>query len=241
MEPARSRRGEPCLGLYRTLQNKRSLLTTFARLAISVMLIALLVWWLGGFGKIGAIMSRISFRFVMLVLIICTLDRALMTFKWIRLLEARGIRFRFLAAMRIYCASMIWGLFLPSTVGADVIRTINMSRAGVDSHEVIASIIIERTIGFLAVLLLGIASLLLFSMSGSFENHFPVAWWIALIMIVSGMAALMASFSDRASSFLGRVIRRPVLYRGRRNPDGIERATRWRILISSCTCGGICI
>ena len=188
--------------LVRTLQNKRSLLTTFARLAISVMLIALLVWWLGGFGKIGAIMSRISFRFVMLVLIICTLDRALMTFKWIRLLEARGIRFRFLAAMRIYCASMIWGLFLPSTVGADVIRTINMSRAGVDSHEVIASIIIERTIGFLAVLLLGIASLLLFSMSGSFENHFTVAWWIALIMIVSAMAALMASFSDRAFNLI---------------------------------------
>lgn len=204
--------------LVRTLQNKRSLFTTFARLAISVMLIALLVWWLGGIGKIGAIMSRISFRFVMLVLIICTLDRALMTFKWIRLLEARGIRFRFLAAMRIYCASMIWGLFLPATVGADVIRTINMSRAGVDSHEVIASIIIERTIGFLAVLLLGIASLLLFSISGSFENRFTVAWWIALIMIASAMAALVASFSDRAFS----LIHDRLLGRFRKNPIAIK-------------------
>ena len=34
-------------------------------------------------------------------------------------------------------------------------------------------------------------------MSGSFENHFTVAWWMALIMIISAMAALMASFSDR--------------------------------------------
>ena len=120
-----------------------------------------------------------------------------MTFKCIRLLKARGIRVHFLAAMNIYCASMVSGMFLPSTVGADVIRTINMSRAGVDAHEVVASIIIERMIGFLAALLVGLASLLLFSMSGSFENHFTVAWWMALIMIISAMAGLMASFSDR--------------------------------------------
>ena len=97
----------------RNQQNIRRLLTTFARLAISLMLIVLLVWWLGGSGKVSAVMSRTSFRFAALVLIICTLDRALMTFKWIRLLEARGIRLRFLVAMRIYCASMTWGLFLP--------------------------------------------------------------------------------------------------------------------------------
>ena len=186
----------------RNQQNSRRLLATFARLAISVMLIVLLVWWLGGFGKIGAVMSRISFRFAALVLVICTLDRALMTFKWVRLLEARGIRFRFLAAMRIYCASTIWGPFLPATVGVDAIRTISMVRAGVDSHEVIASIIIERTIGFLAVLLVGVASLLLFSMSGSFENHSTIAWWMVLIMIVSAMAGLMASFSDRAFNLI---------------------------------------
>ena len=76
--------------------------------------------------------------------------------------------------MKIYCASTIWGMFLPATVAADAIRAVSMTHAGVDSHEVIASIIIERTIGFLAVLLLGNASLLLFSMSGSFENHFTV-------------------------------------------------------------------
>ena len=83
-----------------------------------------------------------------------------MTFKCIRLLKARGIRVHFLAAMNIYCASMVSGMFLPSTVGADVIRTINMSRAGVHAHEVVASIIIERMIGFLAALLVGLASLL---------------------------------------------------------------------------------
>jgi hypothetical protein len=56
---------------------------TLVRLAVSVSPIGCIIWWMGGVGKIGAIMSRISFRFAMLVLVIYTLDRALMTFKWI--------------------------------------------------------------------------------------------------------------------------------------------------------------
>jgi hypothetical protein len=62
---------------------KRWPVGTLVRLAVSVSLIGCIIWWMGGVGKIGAIMSRISFRFAMLVLVICTLDRALMTFKWI--------------------------------------------------------------------------------------------------------------------------------------------------------------
>jgi uncharacterized membrane protein YbhN (UPF0104 family) len=99
-----------------------------------------------------------------------------------------------------FCASTIWGLFLPSTLGGDAIRTISMARAGVDSHEVIASIIIERTIGFLAVLLLGIASLLLFSMSGSFENHFTVAWWVAHVISTGSVRPAIAKMYPKTAT-----------------------------------------
>jgi uncharacterized membrane protein YbhN (UPF0104 family) len=103
---------------------------------------------------------------------------------------------------------MVWAMFLPATVASDAIRAVSMTRVGVDSHAVIASIIIERKIGFLAALLVGLVSLLLFSMSGSFENHFVVASWMAVIMIISAIAALMASFSDRAFNFIhDRVLR----------------------------------
>jgi len=62
---------------------KRWPVGTLVRLGVSVSLIGCSIWWMGGVGKIGAIMSRISFRFAMMVLVICMLDRALMMFKWI--------------------------------------------------------------------------------------------------------------------------------------------------------------
>jgi len=61
---------------------KRWPLGTLVRVAVSPSLIGGIIWWMGGVGKIGAILSRISFRSAILVLILCTLDRALMTFKW---------------------------------------------------------------------------------------------------------------------------------------------------------------
>jgi hypothetical protein len=46
----------------RNQQNSRRFLATFARWAISATLITVIVWWLGGLGKIAAIAGRINFR-----------------------------------------------------------------------------------------------------------------------------------------------------------------------------------
>ncbi|MFQ5875741.1 MAG: lysylphosphatidylglycerol synthase domain-containing protein, partial [Dehalococcoidia bacterium] len=99
------------------------------KLSFSLILIGVVIWQLGGLGEIGKVMAGIDPLFVFLILVVGTLDRALMTFKWARLLGARGVHLPFLRGMKIYCASMVWGLFLPSTVGADAIRAVSTSRA----------------------------------------------------------------------------------------------------------------
>jgi len=175
---------------------KRWPIGMFVRLAISLLLIACIIWWLGGFGKIATIVGRISPSLTVVVVILFMFDRALMTYKWTLLLKARGFHLQLLAAMKIYCASMVWGMFLPTTVGADTIRAVGVTRAGVDANEVVASIVIERMFGFLSALLLGLCSLLLVSLSGAFEGRFMALWWAALVMIVAAILTLAASFSE---------------------------------------------
>lgn len=172
------------------------------RLAISLILIAGIVWWLGGPGKIVAIVKRIDLGLAALVIIVYMLDRALMTFKWLLLLRARDIHPRFFRAMKIYCASMVWGMFLPSTVGADTIRAVSISRTGINTNEVVASIVIERVFGFLSTLFVGLCSLLLLSVSGELEKPFIVIWWAALIMIGSSIVALATSLNEKIFRFL---------------------------------------
>ena len=167
------------------------------RLVISVVLIAGIVWWLGGLGKIVAIIGGISLGWTALVVILITLDRALTTFKWGLLLKARRTPIRFLPAMKIYCASMIWGMFLPMTVGSDTIRAVSTARTGINTNEVVASIVIERVFGFLSALLVGLFSLLLLSLSGELEGRVAVIWWAALITVGSSLIALATSLSER--------------------------------------------
>src|SRR5438309_95088 len=136
-------------------EKRRWPIGTLARLVISLVLIGCIVWWLGGLGKIAAIAGRISFGLASLAVIVSILDRALMTYKWTLLLKAKGIHLGLLTAMKIYCASMIWGMFLPTTVGADTIRAVSTARTGINANEVVASIVVERMFGFLSALLLG--------------------------------------------------------------------------------------
>jgi uncharacterized protein (TIRG00374 family) len=171
---------------------------TLVRLAISLVLLACIVWWLGGLETILKTMGRINLGVAALVVMLNMFDRALMTFKWLWLLRAKGIRLRFLKAMRIYCASMIWGMFLPSTVGADTIRAVSVARTGINTNEVVASIVVERVFGFLSVLFVGLCSLLLLSLSGGLESRFLFLWWAAVIMIASTLIVLATSLNEKA-------------------------------------------
>lgn len=167
------------------------------KLVFSLGLLSLVIWWLGGLGEIGNLMVKINIWFVVLILVVNTLDRALMTFKWSNLLGSRGVRLPFFFGMRIYCASMVWGLFLPSTVGPDALRAISASRAGLDSNEVVSSIIIERMIGFLSALLLGLFSIILLFLLGALDSQFIPIWWVALAVLTGGIALFGASFSQK--------------------------------------------
>jgi uncharacterized protein (TIRG00374 family) len=181
---------------------KRWPIGLLVRLATSLVLLGCIVWWFGGVEKIVRTMSRVSLGLAALVVIVFMLDRALMTFKWLLLLRARGIHPRFLSTMKIYCASMVWGTFLPSTVGADTIRAVSIARTGINTNEVVASIVVERIFGFLSTLFVGLCSLLLLSLSGELESRFIVIWWAALIMIGSSLIALATSLNERVFRFV---------------------------------------
>jgi uncharacterized protein (TIRG00374 family) len=101
--------------------------------------------------------------------------------------------------MKVYCASMIWGLFLPTTMGADAVRAYSTARAGLDSNEIVASIIVERMVGFLSGLLLALVGLLLLSILG-FE--LPMVLWPGAIILAGAMILFGVSFSDRVFSLV---------------------------------------
>jgi glycosyltransferase 2 family protein len=172
------------------------------KLVFTVILLGVIVWQLGGLAGVGTLMLGIDPWYVVLLLLFNTADRALMTFKWAWLLRGRGVHLPFLRGMRIYCASMVWGLFLPATMGADVIRALKTSGSGLNSHEVVASIVIERMFGFLSALLFGLLGLVLLSLFSGIDARFDFLWWLGGAALLGTAIVFVASFTQSVFDLL---------------------------------------
>lgn len=104
-----------------------------------------------------AVLSRLSWPFAALALLVTVADRVLMALKWRLLLTCRGVPLDARTAIRAYFATSFAGLVLPITVGADAIRVMAVRRFGV--YDIAASIVVERTLGALAIITVSLAAL----------------------------------------------------------------------------------
>ena len=171
---------------------------TALKIAVSGILIGMIVWMLGGIHEVGAEILSINPLYIIPIVALNMIDRGLMTYKWGLLLRGHGIRLPFFRGMMIYCASAIWGMFLPTTVGADMIRAYSTTRTGIDSREIVASIIVERFVGFLSALVLAVLSLCLVTHLGYLGDRVMFAWLMGGGMLLGAVLLLIVSVSERA-------------------------------------------
>jgi uncharacterized membrane protein YbhN (UPF0104 family) len=127
------------------------------RLAVSAGLLAALVLVVAEPRTMVDVLGRLSPLWAMAALGLTVADRVLMALKWRLLLTSRGVALPALTAIRAYFATSFAGLLLPVTVGADAIRVMVVRRYGV--YDVTASIVVERTLGALAVFSVAVAAL----------------------------------------------------------------------------------
>jgi uncharacterized protein (TIRG00374 family) len=171
-------------------------LKSLLRLGVALALLAVIVWKLGGVAPIVATLSRIQPAYVALLIGIAIADRALMAYKWLRLLGAQGVRLSFPRGFAIYCVSSFWGQVLPMTVGGDMVRLWLTTRAAGRGEAILASIAMERLLGFIAALLTGLVGLLVLGRLVDLGPGFTRLWWVAIAVIVAGIAALLLTMSQ---------------------------------------------
>ncbi len=169
------------------------------KLSVSLILLGVILWMMGGVKGVLHTLAKTDPLYIVIAFIVSTLDRVIMTFKWTWLLRTKRIHLPLFQGMKIYCASMIWGMVMPSTVGADAIRVFSTSRKGHDVKEVLVSIVIERMIGFLSALLLGMIGLIVISRQADIGPRATLIFWLTGAMI--GLAIIGFIFSLSQMSF----------------------------------------
>ena len=170
------------------------------RIALSIALVVLLFTYVVDAREVGRILQRFDAGYLLLAIAVVTIDRILMTFKWTLLLRAQGYRLPLLQGVTIYCTSMVWGLALPATVGADAIRAVMVTKRGFNGTDVVTSIVIERMVGFVLALALGLVSLAILRNIGVLGARFDIALYLGVAMLIGVTALLVAALNEKLVS-----------------------------------------
>lgn len=166
------------------------------RLLIAVVLTAYVLWAANPSHVVREAASA-DWRWIGASVALVLVDRALMAYRWMVLLCALspGTRPPFAAVLRIFFVSTFVGSFLPSLAG-DLYRAYSLSRLHVSGVEAAASVIMDRALGVLSMLLVAIAALAYAHEMIAMPSVLPTVVIVAAGCLV-GAAAI---YSERVAS-----------------------------------------
>jgi uncharacterized protein (TIRG00374 family) len=188
---------------------------TLLRLAVALGLTAFILWksdpalvWASAAGARPGPLGAA----VLLVVV----DRTLMAWRWLWLLvpftPPAGVtsrpRIGLWAVLHVFFVSSFVGTFLPASVGADAVRATSLGRMGVPMADAVASVFMDRVLGVLGVLLMGVAGLYL-ARDLPERSAVTAAVLAALAVTALGCAAVAAAvFSARVAAWLIALVQR---------------------------------
>ncbi len=166
------------------------LLSFAPRLALTIGLLVLLAFMVADPRTLVADIARMNAGAFLLAVLLTALDRVVMAFKWWLLLRSQQVLIDLWTTIRAYFATSFAGLFLPVTLGADAIRVIAVRRFGV--HDVTASIVVERSIGLIAMATVAIVSCVILATTLA-QVHVASLAALVVGVVVVGSAAFLLS------------------------------------------------
>jgi glycosyltransferase 2 family protein len=197
-------------------------LSRIVRLLVAVGLTAFILWKANPQAVLDA-MRGADPLWIAAAIVLVLFDRALMAWRWIDLLAALspGSRPPFSVVLRIFFFSSFVGTFLPSIAG-DAYRAYSLSRHRVRMSESAASVLMDRILGVLSMVLLGAIAL-------TFAPEVPRDRWTALWLAAAGSGCLVVAFvvfNDRAGRLLDARVRALPVGRVQRAATSLTEAVR---------------
>ena len=176
-----------------------------ARPAAALVVSGLCVWYIVAkidFSETGHVLSHARWWAVLAALAILVLALVPLSWRWQRLLAARGIDDNLPWLLRAYFVSYTASQVLPTSLGGDAMRIVETARRHPgDGGDVAGSVLLERGLGGIATLVLGLVGFLLAIGRLSIGPYI----WLELVLALGTIVLTVALFSRRARRPLRRL------------------------------------
>ena len=175
------------------------------RILIAVGLTAIF-FWMSNPSEVLAAASGARVSFVLLACGLVIVDRVLMAYRWLTLLSPLDSARRppLAVVMRVFFVSTFVGTFLPASVGGDAVRAYGLSREGVSGVHAVASVLMDRLLGIVSILLVGVVGAILARRLIDVRLLFPALGLLALLCVF----AFAVVFSSRAANLINLALQR---------------------------------
>ena len=140
------------------MKKKTILITIKALVSISLLTyIVLKINW----NEVISNLWKANFLFLLIVFFLYILEQVELTYKWSLLISARGIKVSLFRLCIINSIGTFWGMFLPSSVGTDVVRGYYLIKNNSEKSVSVSSIFVDRISSMFSLLLFGVVFLII--------------------------------------------------------------------------------
>ncbi len=148
---------------------------------------------------VWALLIRALPAFLFIAAGLYAVDRLVAALKWRMLFVAYGSSLRFSSALSIILQSTFLGAAIPGPVGIDVIRARMVSRRGRSFAHSLSSVVVERIMGVVALVLCALLGVGLFAPRSTWILAAP-ALGLALVGAVVGLALMLIPKTGRSDA-----------------------------------------
>ncbi|HUR35516.1 MAG TPA: lysylphosphatidylglycerol synthase transmembrane domain-containing protein [Vicinamibacterales bacterium] len=190
------------------------------------LLLTTYVLWRASPAAVVRAAAEADLAWIGLAVALVVVDRALMAYRWIVLLCPIDAAERppLLAVLRIFFVSTFAGTFLPASIGGDIVRAYGLSQLQVAPGQAMASVLMDRLLGVVSILIVGAVGLLLAS-TGDLASTRAITLSLAAGAGAS-LAAASVIFSERAAALAQAIALRMPVAAIRAIGAELTRATR---------------
>jgi glycosyltransferase 2 family protein len=151
-----------------------------------------------------------SANYILLVVafILNIVERAELTYKWNLLIWIRGIQISFVRLFFINSIGGFWGLFLPSSLGTDVVRGYYLAKNNSAKSITISSIVVDRILGMFSLMLLGVISLFV---AGALIPNTNIRFYALFLFVI--VTILFYLFQKEKTAFFIKELLKKIKYK----------------------------
>lgn len=181
--------------------NKKLLLIiqVVVSLVILFFLVRLVDW-----SHMAKIWRGINYNYIFLLVLLITADRILMAYKWFLLLKKTHPTVTLGDAIKAYYVGTLFGLFMPVSLGADVVKMLHLHISKKEGAALASSVLMEKVLGFIAAIVIAVFSMTLLTFVFHLDVH--ILMDIAVILLFSLLLILFISLRRGLLGYIKKIL-----------------------------------